>query len=119
MVAEIDGEPLFRWADAATAALDARIRAGDLVEEAVDDHEVYEHYSNGAELVERFAGSGASPRRSRRASQPSRTFSPCESDAACGGYASAAHAPRSSAAITSSVCHTCPKTRAKPESAAR
>ena len=57
VVAEIDGEPLFRWADAATAAVDARIRAGDLVEEAVDDHEVCKHYSNGAELVEDVAGS--------------------------------------------------------------
>ena len=36
VVAEIDGEALFRCADAATAAIDERIRAGDLVEEAVD-----------------------------------------------------------------------------------
>jgi hypothetical protein len=57
VVAEIDGEPLFRWADAATAAVEARIRAGDLVEEAVDDHEVCKHYSDGAELVEDVAGS--------------------------------------------------------------
>ena len=57
VVAEIDGEPLFRWADAATAAIDARIAAGDLVEEAVDDHEVCKHYSDGAELVEDVAGS--------------------------------------------------------------
>ncbi len=56
-VAEIDGEPLFRWADAATAAVDARIEAGDLVEEAVDDHEVCKHYSGGAELVKDVAGS--------------------------------------------------------------
>ena len=57
VVAEIDGEPLFRWADAATAAIDARIEAGDLVEEATDDHEVYKHYADGAELVEDVAGS--------------------------------------------------------------
>jgi hypothetical protein len=57
LVAEIDGEPLFRWADAATAAVDARIRAGDLVEEAVDDHDVRTHYADGAELAEDFAGS--------------------------------------------------------------
>jgi hypothetical protein len=57
VIAEIDGEPLFRWADAATQAVDARVEAGDLVEEAVDDHDVREHYSDGAELVERFAGS--------------------------------------------------------------
>jgi hypothetical protein len=57
VVAEIDGEALFRWADAATAAVDARIQAGDLVEEAVDDHEVRKHYAAGAELVEDFATS--------------------------------------------------------------
>ncbi len=57
VVARIDGEPLFRWADAATAAVDARIAAGDLVEEAVDDHDVRKHYSDGAELVEDVAGS--------------------------------------------------------------
>ena len=56
-VARIDGEPLFLWADAATSAVDARIAAGDLVEEAVDDHEVCKHYSDGAELVDDVAGS--------------------------------------------------------------
>ena len=57
VVAWIEGESLFRWADAATAAVAARIEAGDLVEEAVDFHEVREHYADGAELVERFAES--------------------------------------------------------------
>lgn len=57
VVAEIDGSPLFEWADAATAAVDARIATGDLVEEAVDDHEVRKHYSDGAELVEDVAAS--------------------------------------------------------------
>jgi hypothetical protein len=57
VVAEIDGEPLFAWAEAATAAVDARIEAGDLVEEAFDDHSVRQHYSDGAELVEDFAES--------------------------------------------------------------
>ncbi len=57
VVAELDGERLFRWADAATAAIDARVRDGDLVEEAVDDHDVCKHYANGAELVEDVAGS--------------------------------------------------------------
>lgn len=57
VIAEIDGEPLFRWADAATAAVDARIAAGELVEEAVDDHQVCKHYSDGAELVEDVAAS--------------------------------------------------------------
>src|SRR6478672_5927176 len=42
VVCEIDGEPLFRMADAATAA--------------VDDHDVREHYANGADLIDAFAG---------------------------------------------------------------
>ncbi|MBA2460912.1 MAG: hypothetical protein H0V45_03965 [Actinobacteria bacterium] len=54
---EIDGEVLFRKADAATAAVDARIAAGDLVEEAVDDHDVRMHYSAGADLAEDVAES--------------------------------------------------------------
>jgi hypothetical protein len=57
LVCEIDGEPLFRWADAATAAVDARIASGDLVEEAVDDHDVRKHYPDGADLVDDVAGS--------------------------------------------------------------
>ena len=57
VVAQIDGEPLFQWADAATAAVDARIAAGDLVQEAVDDHDVCKHYSDGANLVDDVAGS--------------------------------------------------------------
>ena len=56
-MARIDGEPLFAWADAAVAAIEARIAAGDLVEEAVDDHDVRKHYSDGAELVEDIAQS--------------------------------------------------------------
>ena len=56
IVCEIDGEPLFRTADAATAAVDALVRAGVLAEQAVDDHDVREHYANGAELVDDFAG---------------------------------------------------------------
>ena len=57
VVAEIDGEALFRCADTATTAIDARIRAGDLVDEAVDDHDVRKRYTDGAELVEDFAES--------------------------------------------------------------
>ena len=57
VVCEIDGEPLFEWADAATAAVDARIASGDLVEEAVDNHDVRKHYPNGADLVDEIAGS--------------------------------------------------------------
>jgi hypothetical protein len=54
-VCEIDGEPLFRMADAATAAVDTLISTRRLVEQAFDDHDVREHYVNGAELVDDFA----------------------------------------------------------------
>jgi hypothetical protein len=57
IVCAIDGEPLFRTADAAVAALDALVRDGRLVEEAVDDHDVRKHYANGRELLADFAGS--------------------------------------------------------------
>ena len=53
---EIDGEPLFRLADAAVSAVDSFVAAGRLVEEAVDDHDVRKHYTSGAELVDDFAG---------------------------------------------------------------
>jgi hypothetical protein len=53
---EIEGESLFRTADAATAAIDALVRARVLEEQAVDDHDVRKHYSSGAELVDDFAG---------------------------------------------------------------
>jgi hypothetical protein len=56
-ISHIDGEPLFLWADAAVAAIDARIAVGDLVEEAVDDHDVRKHYSDGADLVADIADS--------------------------------------------------------------
>jgi len=56
MVCEIDGEPLFRGADAATAAIEALVRGGELIEQAVDDHDVRKHYANGTELVDDFAG---------------------------------------------------------------
>src|SRR6266571_7063057 len=55
VVGEIDGEPLFRTADAATSAVNALIRTGRLVEQAIDDHDVRKHYVNGAELVGDFA----------------------------------------------------------------
>lgn len=48
----VDGEPLFRRADAAVAAVDALVAAGRLSEEAVDDHDVLSHYASGAELVD-------------------------------------------------------------------
>ena len=52
---EIDGEPLFRNADAATAAVDACLQGGHLREEAVDDHDVPKHYSSAAADVDRYA----------------------------------------------------------------
>jgi len=61
VVCEIDGEPLFRMADAATAAVDTLINAGRLVEQAIDDHDVREHYASGADLVDDFAGKKRQP----------------------------------------------------------
>jgi hypothetical protein len=55
IICEVDGEPLFRTADAATAAVDVLVRAGRLLEQAVEDHDVRKHYANGAELVADFA----------------------------------------------------------------
>jgi hypothetical protein len=52
---EIDGEPLFRTADAATAAVDALVSTGKLVDEAIDDHDVREHYDDGPDLIAGFA----------------------------------------------------------------
>ena len=56
VVCALDGEPLFRLADAAAAAVDSFIAQGLLVEEAVDDHDVRKHYRTGADLVDDFAG---------------------------------------------------------------
>ena len=54
VLCEIDGEPLFEQADAATAAVDDLLAAGRLVEQAVDDHDVRKHYKTGADLVDDF-----------------------------------------------------------------
>jgi hypothetical protein len=56
VLCEIDGEWLFGMADAATAAVEAAVAAGCLVEEAVDDHDVRKHYADGADVVDDFAG---------------------------------------------------------------
>lgn len=56
IVGEIDGEPLFRWADAAVAAIDAFVRSGRLVDEESDDHDVLEHFTDGRGLVSGYAG---------------------------------------------------------------
>ncbi len=47
-----DGTALFDSADTARAAVDLFIAQGLLEEEATDDHDVAQHYSTGAELVE-------------------------------------------------------------------
>src|SRR2546428_13994600 len=52
---EIDGEPLFRKADAATAAVDRLVAAGCLVEEAGGDHDVLQHYLKGPDPGDDFA----------------------------------------------------------------
>ena len=56
VVCEIDGQPLFRLADAAAEAVDAAVADGRLREEAVDDHDVRKHYRTGADLVDDFSG---------------------------------------------------------------
>jgi hypothetical protein len=53
-ICEIDGEPLLEQAEAATAAVDALVRSGRLIEEAIDDHDVRKHYPNGADLIDDF-----------------------------------------------------------------
>jgi hypothetical protein len=54
LLCELDGEALFKKADAATAALDALVVAGRLIERARDDHDVRNHYKTGADLVDDF-----------------------------------------------------------------
>ena len=56
VVCGLDGEPLFRTADAATGAVDVLVREGRLIQQAVDDHDVRKHYAGGAELVADLAG---------------------------------------------------------------
>jgi len=46
---------------AATAAVDALVANGRLMEEAVDDHDVRKHYANGAELVDDWKRSDRQP----------------------------------------------------------
>jgi len=60
-ICEIGGEVLFGKAAAATAAVDAAIAAGRLVEEAVDDHDVLKHYPSGADLLADLDRRGLSP----------------------------------------------------------
>jgi hypothetical protein len=55
LVCELDGTPLFLKTEAATAAVDAYVAAGRLVEEAVDDHDARKHYPSGADVADDFA----------------------------------------------------------------
>jgi hypothetical protein len=54
LMCEIDGRPLFEKADAAVDAVDALVRSGRLIQEAIDDHDVLKHYPNGTDLVDDF-----------------------------------------------------------------
>jgi hypothetical protein len=53
---DIDGEPLFVKADAATAAIDALVAQRRLLEQAVDDHDVRKHYATGTDLLDDLVG---------------------------------------------------------------
>src|SRR6266487_3895459 len=65
LICELDGEPLFRKADTARAAVGALVASGRLIEEAVDDHDVLKHYANGTDpsLTTGHAANGAQPTR--------------------------------------------------------
>jgi hypothetical protein len=56
VVCTIDGGALFRTADPAVAAIDAAVRDGLLVDQAVDDHDVLKHYPSGRDLIADFEG---------------------------------------------------------------
>jgi hypothetical protein len=58
IVCEIDGAPLLAQAAAATAAVDDLVARRCLREQAVDDHEVRNHYRTGSDLIDDFADSG-------------------------------------------------------------
>ena len=57
-VCEIDGARLLEQAAAATAALDDLVAQRNLCEQAVDDHDVRNHYRTGSDLIDDFADSG-------------------------------------------------------------
>jgi len=58
IVCEIDGARLLEQAAAATAAMDDLAARSYLREQAVDDHDVRNHYRTGSELIDDFADSG-------------------------------------------------------------
>ena len=51
VVCEYLADELFRKADAAAAAVDALIARDRFFEEAVDDHDVLQHFDDGADLL--------------------------------------------------------------------
>lgn len=57
LICEIDGSALFAKADAAANAIDVAIADGQLIELAVDDHDVLSHYPNGRDLIADFEDS--------------------------------------------------------------
>jgi hypothetical protein len=83
LICELDGEPLFRKADAATAAVDAFVAAGRLVEEAIDDHDVLKHYANGADLLDGWARSDRLPVGNAAAARLRAVARPCVSRERC------------------------------------
>jgi len=58
VLCEIDGSSLFVGADAARAAVDLLIAEQLLKQEAVDDHDVRNHYCDGVALVADFETGG-------------------------------------------------------------
>jgi hypothetical protein len=58
VVCEIDGSRLLEQAAAATAAVDDLVARRHLCEQAVDDHDVRNHYRTGSDLIDDFADSG-------------------------------------------------------------
>ena len=55
VVCEYVANELFGTADAAAAAVDALIAKERLVEEAVDDHDVLQHFDDGVDLLAELA----------------------------------------------------------------
>ena len=60
VVCELVAAELLRKADAAAAAVDALVTQGRLFEEAVDDHDVCQHFKHGADLLAELADPGRS-----------------------------------------------------------
>jgi hypothetical protein len=56
IVCVVDGEPLFRTADAAVAAIDGAVQDGRLADDAVYDHDVRKHFGTDSDLVADFGG---------------------------------------------------------------